>query len=141
MGLQANAVQWNAGLFEPFEKLEEMVASIVFDSQIILEAEFIDHQLRLWRQLTCLPQGPCYVVNSEGLQEKTVSQAVHPIAGLDGLVDDVPLGDCMAIAILPGRTFPLWPCNRPMGRHQRAHRDRLSDGRLEKQSFPASLRS
>src|SRR5260370_19144331 len=98
MRLQAYAVQWDAGLPEPFQKFEEVVASIVFDPQIILEAELVDHQLRPWRQLTCLPQGPRNVVSSERLEENAVSQAIHSIARLDGLVDDIPSVNFMAVA-------------------------------------------
>ena len=98
MRLQAHAVERDAGALQPFEELEEKMASIVFDPQIILEAEFIDHQLRPGRQLARLPQRPRNVVGAEGLQERTVSQAVRPMAGLYRFIDDIPLRNCMAIA-------------------------------------------
>ena len=42
MRLQGYAVQRHASAFEPFKKCEEVVAPIVFDPQVILEAELVD---------------------------------------------------------------------------------------------------
>ena len=55
MGLQAHAVQRDAGGFQPFEQLEEVVAPVVFETLLVLEPELIDDQAGLGRQLACLP--------------------------------------------------------------------------------------
>ena len=107
MRLQAYAVERDAGALQPFEKLEEKMASIAFDLQIILEAEFIDHQFRPRRQVARLPQRPRNVVGAEGLQERTVSQAVRPMAGLYRFIDDIPLRNGLAIAREHGLEVPL----------------------------------
>ena len=98
MALQADAVERRTGSPEPFDQLQEQIAAVAFLAAVVLEAVFIEHQSCARRERSRFHQRTPDVVRAEGLEEHVAAQPVHAIAGLDRFVDDIPLGDGVAMA-------------------------------------------
>ena len=98
MALQADAIERRARSPESFDQLQEQVAAVAFLAAVVLEAVFIEHQPCARRERTRFHQRAPDVVGPERLEEHVATQPVHTMAGFDRLVDDIPLGDGVAVA-------------------------------------------